>query len=194
MPFMSRSIPQDCSPVQDQSNCVGYGNRMARCAGQLHLTLPLGGKRIRYAYTRKNGCSCFKAALGYPPATRISEIAQRHRSRWHHRIDASIFVWQDPEKRLVSLYRNKILDGRTNDDLLHRYRATMGEEPSSFERFAEFAADPHCLPQAAHLHPIIYTHAIPLRAFTTGCSVSSAPAPHSPLQGASMFPPARRSK
>lgn len=165
MPFMSRSISQDCCPAQDQSNRIGYDNRMAGRIGQLHLTLPLGDRRIRYAYIRKNGCSCFKAALGYHPATNVSEIARRHRSHWYHRVDASIFVWRDPETRLVSLYRNKILDGRNNEDLLRRYRATMGEEPSSFERFVEFAAfatDPHCLPQTDHLYPIVYTHAIPL--------------------------------
>ncbi|MFT4014774.1 MAG: sulfotransferase family 2 domain-containing protein [Paracoccus sp. (in: a-proteobacteria)] len=168
MPLTSRSAhpSHDRGPARDHSHGVVYDNRTARRAGQLHLTLSLGGKRIRYAYIRKNGCSCFKAALGYHPATKITEIARRHRSRWFYRHDATIFVWRDPEERLISLYRNKIIDGRNNEDLLQRYRAAMGEEPSSFERFAEFAelaADPHCLPQADHLHPIIYTHAIPLR-------------------------------
>ena len=144
---------------------LSLDNRSEQCAGQLHLNLRLGGKRICYAYIRKNGCSSFKAALGYAPDTRISEIARRHRTQWYHRHDATIFVWRDPVERMVSLYRNKILDGHGAEDLVARYLAVMGEAPSTLTRFLEFASlggDPHCLPQVDHLRPIVYTHAIPL--------------------------------
>lgn len=144
---------------------LGLDNRSEKSSGKLHLSLLLGGKRICYAYIRKNGCSSFKAALGYAPDTRISHIARRHKAQWYHRHDATIFVWREPIERVVSLYRNKILDGRGADDLVARYHAVMGEAPSSFARFLEFASlggDPHCLPQADHLRPIVYTHAIPL--------------------------------
>lgn len=152
-------------PQVDNVFPLGLDNRSQKSGGQLHLSLRLGGKRICYAYIRKNGCSSFKAALGYAPDTRISEIARSHKARWYHHHDATIFVWRDPLERVVSLYRNKILDGRGAEDLVARYLAVMGEAPSSFSRFLEFASlggDPHCLPQAHHLRPIVYTHAIPL--------------------------------
>lgn len=149
----------------DNSFPLQLDNRSEKFPGRLHLSLSLGGKRICYAYIRKNGCSSFKAALGYAPDTRISDIARRHRTQWYHRHDATIFVWRDPVERVVSLYRNKIVDGRGADDLVARYHAVMGEAPSSFSRFLEFASlgrNPHCLPQADHLRPIVYSHAIPL--------------------------------
>lgn len=125
----------------------------------------MGGKRIAYAYIRKNACSAFKVALGFSPSTQVKEIAPNYpfeRWPWYH---ATIFVWRDPEERLVSLYRNKILDRQDAADLLPDYRSTMGEEPSTFEKFAEYAslgADPHCRPQYDHLKPLRYSHAIPL--------------------------------
>ncbi|MTH80114.1 sulfotransferase family 2 domain-containing protein [Paracoccus aestuariivivens] len=157
-------LPVPATPVRTAFS-ARLDNRAASRPGDLHLTLTLGGKRIRYAYIRKNGCSSFKAALGYPPETRISVVAQRHRARWYHRFDATTFVWRDPEERLLSLYRNKIIEQRNSEDIWRRYRIAMGEEPSGFDRFVEFAmlfSDPHCRPQAHHLGRLAYSHAIPL--------------------------------
>lgn len=172
-----------------------YDNRAARGTGQLHLMLRLGDVRICYAYIRKNGCSCFKAALGYPAATRISEIACRHRRRWFQGHDAAIFVWRDPLDRLLSLYRNKILDRIGADDILCRYRAAMGREPSDFESFVRFAmlgVDPHCLPQTAHLRPMLYTHAIPLaglhRAMAAIVGTDAAAAFRQPVNSSAAHP------
>ena len=142
-----------------------FDNRRAFQRGSLHLGFELGGKRIAYAYIRKNGSSAFKRALGYPSGTDIRVIEPSHRWDLRQRYDATIFVWRDPEERLKSLYRNKILEREDAEDILVRYRTTMGEEPGSFERFAEFAtrnSDPHCVPQRDHLKPIVYSHAIPL--------------------------------
>jgi hypothetical protein len=142
-----------------------FDNRWTLQKGRLHLAFELGGKRIAYAYIRKNGCSTFKRALGFAPDTDIREIEPLHRwSPWRN-YDAIIFVWRDPEERLTSLYRNKILERQGADDIIRAYTSSMGEEPSTFEKFAEFAllnADPHCVPQRDHLKPLRYTHAIPL--------------------------------
>lgn len=142
-----------------------FDNRWALQLGRLHLGFRLGGKRIAYAYIRKNGCSTFKRALGFSPSTDIRAIAPLHRWTLWHRYDATIFVWRDPEERLKSLFRNKIIERKDDYDILPAYRLIMGEEPSTFEKFAEFAslnADPHCVPQSKHLKPIRYSHAIPL--------------------------------
>ena len=143
-----------------------FDNRRAVQRGTLHLGFELGGCRIAYAYIRKNGSSAFKRALGYPSGTDIRVIEPAHRWDSRQRYDATIFVWRDPEERLKSLYRNKILERADADDIIVRYRTTMGEEPGTFESFANFAttnADPHCVPQRDHLKPIVYSHAIPLR-------------------------------
>lgn len=139
-------------------------NRLRLQRGDFHFTLPIGDKRIAYAYIRKNGCSAFKKAVGLPDA-HVGQLVDNFRWRPWHRRDATVFVWRDPVERLVSLYRNKVLDGTGADDIIRSYRSTMGEEPSTFERFVEFAIqfkDPHCIPQHKHLKPIRYTHAIPL--------------------------------
>lgn len=141
-----------------------FDNRMALQRGDYHFLLPIGGKRILYAYIRKNACSAFKAAVGMSDA-HVGQLVDAFRWRFWQRYDAAIFVYRDPVERLVSLYRNKVLDDSGNGDILKAYRTAMGEEPSTFERFVEFAAqdsDPHCIPQQQHLKPIRYTHAIPL--------------------------------
>lgn len=142
-----------------------FDNRFRFVKGHRHLTLSLGGMNILYAYIRKNGCSSFKSALSRNLNVPASQVFRHARAKPFGFYDAKIFVWRDPEDRLISLYRNKILDRQYADDMIARYWATMGEAPSSFERFALFAttnADPHLLPQMQHLRPIRYTHAIEL--------------------------------
>ncbi|AHJ62422.1 Hypothetical protein GbCGDNIH3_0639 [Granulibacter bethesdensis] len=142
-----------------------FDNRGRFRPGRQHLTFMLGGKRILYAYIRKNGCSSFKAAMGLHPETRIGHIPRKYKIWPFGHYDARIFVWRDPEARLVSLFRNKILDRHNAEDLIARYRCIMREEPSTFEKFAVFASlngDPHVVPQYRHLHPIRYSHAIEL--------------------------------
>lgn len=102
--------------------------------------------------------------MGYAGKT-LGEIPPKFKSRYFGHHDATIFVWRCPEQRLISLYRNKVLDGKDNEDLIARYRKHMGECPSTFEAFVEFAqrqADHHFIPQVAHLKAFRYTHAIPL--------------------------------
>lgn len=160
-----------------------FDNRASRHAGRAHLLVEIGGLRIRYAYIRKNGCSAFKAAMGYHSETRIAAIRARHRAPFLMPCDASVFVWRDPVKRLVSLYRNKVLDGTNNADFIRRLLRHTGEVAPSFDRFVEFAVrglDPHCWPQTACLQPLAYSHAIPLdhlHATMTGIVGEGAAAP-----------------
>ncbi|MBK0400382.1 sulfotransferase family 2 domain-containing protein [Limibaculum sp. M0105] len=157
------------------SDMVTYDNRFKFTLGRLHLAFELGGSRIAYAYIRKNGCSSFKRALGFDYATNVRTIARAHPYRPWRRYDATIFVWRDPEERLLSLFRNKIIQRDHADGILASYRRVMGAEPATFEDFVRFAcrdADPHCWPQCDHLMPIRYTHAIPLsRLYQSMCGI-----------------------
>jgi hypothetical protein len=170
VPYTARfDVPGRCSspPVTLQDGggiqLRMFDNRLALQRGDHHFRLPIGGKRVVYAYIRKNACSAFKRAAGLPSSAHVGQLVENFRWRLWQPSDAAIFVYRDPVERLVSLYRNKILDGDGNSDILHSYESIMNEEPSSFERFVEFAvleADPHCIPQYRHLKPIRYTHAI----------------------------------
>lgn len=143
-----------------------FDNRLSLQRGDFHFSLPTGGKRFIYAYIRKNGCSAFKRAVGLPSDAHVAAMIERYEWRpFRRRHDGAIFVWRDPLDRLLSLYKNKILDAQHNGDIWRTYCKTMAEEPSTFERFVEFAttgADPHCIPQYKHLKPLRYTHAIEL--------------------------------
>lgn len=135
-------------------------NRLSLQRGKLHLYLELNGVRIAYAYIRKNGCSAFKRAMGFDPTTQVDNIAKTNRWRPWQRFDHAIFVYRDPLERLISLYRNKVIDGRGSADILRTYYRTMREAPTTFERFVEFACleeDPHCWKQTDHLKPLNYT-------------------------------------
>lgn len=151
-----------------------FDNRLSLGRGRLHLAFRLGDKHIAYAYIRKNGCSAFKRALGYDPSTDVEVVATDHAWR-PGRYDATIFVWREPLERVVSLYKNKVLERSNAEHLIATYRTAMGEEPSTFERFAEFVCmekDPHCWRQRDHLRRLRYTHAIPLhRLHEAMCSI-----------------------
>lgn len=167
---------------EDHPTC--FDNRLTLGKGHSHYALEIGDKRILYAYIRKNGCSAFKTAMGLASDAPISAARRLHAGPFG-RYDARIFVWRDPEERLVSLYRNKILERKNADDLIRRYREVMHEEPTSFERFALFAAtgaDPHLIAQRHHLRPIRYTHAIELGALHATMSALVGPAAAAPFR------------
>lgn len=128
-----------------------------------HLSFVLGGRKITYAYIRKNGCASFKRALGFHPSTNVNEIFPLY--PYSPGRDVAIFVYRDPLERMVSLYKSKMLEIRGAEDLLADYESVMGEKrPTTFERFAEYivqSRDPHCWRQVDHLKPILY-RAIPL--------------------------------
>ncbi|MXU64541.1 sulfotransferase family 2 domain-containing protein [Oceanomicrobium pacificus] len=132
-------------------------NRWSLSRGRLHLTFRLGDRTIAYAYIRKNGCSTFKQALGYTWDQRIDAVSEAYPYGPH---DIAIFVYRCPMDRLVSIWRNKILtDAPHAADLQADYRSTMGEAPTCFERFCDYAArgrDPHLWPQSAHLKRLRY--------------------------------------
>lgn len=133
--------------------------------GHRHLwfTSPRG-QRVLYAYIRKNGCSSIKRFLGGHPDSKISAFEKHfHRGQPY---DLSFFIYRDPIDRVVSLYRDKVLDGRGANDILEDFYELMpNENPSDFDAFAHFVTisdDPHCWSQASHLRKMRYC-AIPLK-------------------------------
>lgn len=139
-----------------------YDNRLSLRRGRLHLSFTIAGKRIAYAYIRKNACSAFKNMLLGQPNININELAN-HFPFQNCQHDAAIFIWRDPIERMVSLYRNKIVEQRNAKDFLAKYRAEMRSEPAGFDEFVRFACmerDPHCFSQKSHLRRMLYTHAI----------------------------------
>lgn len=145
---------------------MSFDNRWAlrKVRGRVHLTLNLGGKRIAYAYIRKNACSAFKQALGFHPSEQIDTVAQGHRYDGGA-CDAAIFVWRDPVDRLLSLYKSKIIERRGAVGMIQACEKILGHIPSDFDEFVDFAIqmpDPHCWTQYSHLRRLNYTHAIPM--------------------------------
>lgn len=142
-----------------------FDNRGTGRRGGLHLAFEAGGKRIVYAYIRKNACSAFKQMLCGDPDADVRTIAPHFPCAPGEPHDAALFVYRDPLERIVSLYRNKVLERRRADDILARYRERMGRAPGSladFVRFAGLLADPHCHTQYSHLRAMRYSHAIPM--------------------------------
>ena len=151
-------------------------------AAPAHFWFEAGGRRYCYSYIRKNACSSFRkfiietsseADFGSFSGPQIEFLRKYHLVRTYEcleRCDASLFVFRDPYERLISAYLNKFVARRGNADLFRDFRTTLGKDPesASFRDFVDlycidFARrDVHVLPQASHLLPIFYDHALPM--------------------------------
>ncbi len=152
--------------------------------GETHFILNLNGLSLVYCHIRKNACTSFKSLFyehsphktklaNYPTGIRF--LNQNHRVKDVDIItsaDESIFVYRDPVKRLVSVFKNKFIQRRNGQELFSRYAEVSGEDPEEAS-FTDFITnycvahipeghriDPHCLPQSDHLLPIEYTRPI----------------------------------
>ncbi len=127
--------------------------------GRRHLWFTAAnGQRVLYAYIRKNGCSSIKRLLGGHPDSKIDCFESHyHRGQPY---DFAFFIYRDPVERILSLFRDKVIDGRGATDILAEFRDILPrEDPHDFEAFAHFVTksqDPHCWSQASHLRPIRY--------------------------------------
>jgi len=144
---------------------ANFDNRWSFSSGKTHLGFELGGKKIAYAYIRKNACRSFKRALGYHDPVDVSEVAAAYPFDPRQKYDAAIFVYRDPFERAISLFRNKFIDGKQNDRIMERYREAMGTSDFDFDGFVRFCGkqlDPHTWTQRSSLRRMRYTHAIPI--------------------------------
>lgn len=142
-----------------------FDNRWSLSSGRTHLGFELGGKKIAYAYIRKNACRSFKRALGYDEAIDVRTVAKAFPFDPKEKYDATIFVYRDPIARAVSLFRNKFIDGKENERIMHHYREAMGTSDFDFSSFVTFCSkkvDPHTWTQRSTLRRMRYTHAIPI--------------------------------
>ena len=161
-----------------------------------HYEIRANGRRILYAYIRKNACTSFKhligrritwqsllnRATGGPRARDPEDIRSLRPFRVSApraagpEFDARVFVWRDPLERAVSTYLNKMVDRSGAGDFHANWRTVTGTDPET-ATFADYVAyveedfgaiDVHCMPQKAHLFAIPYTHAIPMSDLRTG--------------------------
>ncbi|MEM7703353.1 MAG: sulfotransferase family 2 domain-containing protein [Pseudomonadota bacterium] len=142
-----------------------FDNRWSLSPGRTHLGFELGGKKIAYAYIRKNACRSFKRALGYDEAIDVRTVAKAFPFDPKAKYDATIFVYRDPIERALSLFRNKFIDGKENENIMRHYRKAMGTSDFDFSSFVTFCSkkvDPHTWTQRSTLRRIRYTHAIPI--------------------------------
>ena len=147
--------------------------------GPLHFAFEVSGRRVVYAYIRKNACTSFKRFLlahagasempqGVKPIWVISDRFRAEYLRDFVRADRTMFVHRDPIDRIVSLYKNKFIQGRKAIDIHREYEDVTGEtaDEATFEtfvlRYLPAARDPHTWSQRSHLYPSVYTDAVPI--------------------------------
>lgn len=156
-----------------------------------HYRIDIEGRRLLYAYIRKNASSAFKLLIGRRrhPRWMIRRMLRRTRGGRHDLhgnlaswqvppeaigssgFDDIFFVYRDPAARFVSLFLNKFVDGARSRGLWRDFSRAMNATSleavtlRDFMRWAErpfHELNPHLWPQKAHLLEITYTRAIAL--------------------------------
>lgn len=156
-----------------------------------HYEIEIAGRRLLYAYIRKNACTAFKHMLNRKPHPKFvlnRAIGRERNSRYHisgnmkyyrvhgdlhHRVssyDHILFVYRDPLDRFLSVFINKFIDNAGATDIQNNFIDQTGKdvEISTFRTFMDYAnrefslLDCHMWPQKAHLEAIRYTDAIAL--------------------------------
>ncbi|WKN29770.1 sulfotransferase family 2 domain-containing protein [Porifericola rhodea] len=146
--------------------------------GQLHLMFEFEGYRVVYAYIRKNACTSFKRYLLEKAGILDSKgkkdiylLLNLYRADFHRDFKSAnrtIFIHRDPIDRVVSLYRDKFVQGKNAVDIYCDYERVVGENArkATFEAFAlrylPAAKDPHTWTQRSHLYPSVYSDAVPI--------------------------------
>lgn len=180
MQFNNRSLRDEIrTPI---ARLIGIDRRGG---GRDHYVFNVNNTRMAYAYIRKNACTAFKnliiASTEHEPffdarGNPINFLNEFHREQSFislENCDYRLFVYRDPTERIASLFTNKLVMNKDNDDLLDNIRHITERDPweFSFEDFIDkyiglgpnsAAFDPHIWSQASHLYPIKYTHAIPM--------------------------------
>ena len=156
-----------------------------------HYSITIGGKRILYAYIRKNACTAFKQLINrrlHPLYAIKSALGQEKHDRYHIQgnmkyfalprkgdvdlahYDEIIFVYREPVDRFVSIFTNKFVDDDNNADIRTNFEGLTGIdlEHATFRDFMLYAQndfsslDCHLAPQKSHLRKIPYSRPIGL--------------------------------
>lgn len=149
--------------------------------GLPHFKIQIGSKTIVYCYVRKNACSAFKRVFVDLSDSREQREKAESEIRFmtrHHSVqsvreiaaaDHVVFVYRDPIERIASLFLNKFVAQKGSKDIFAHYEKRTNHDPNaaSFQDFAYRylssgvrSIDPPAMPQAAHLHRIVYTDVI----------------------------------
>jgi hypothetical protein len=153
-----------------------------RGLGRNHFCLQVGDLKLGYCYIRKNACSSFKKMfldLSPPENARRPDERPIDFMRRYHRMseqdlgqcDHLIFVYRDPKKRVLSMFRNKFIACTGAEDIHRHYERSENRKPedTSFRDFVQSylhksfkTLDRHVLPQKMHLRRAVYTDVIPM--------------------------------
>ncbi|MDM8167643.1 sulfotransferase family 2 domain-containing protein [Roseovarius sp.] len=154
-----------------------------------HYEINLGGRKILYAYIRKNACTAFRRLLNdeyhrlHPPAEGKKQrsredfllsgnmkefLVLRKNLRNVDAYDNTVFVYRDPLDRLISVFTNKFIADKGAKDIKRNFEGLTGLrfDDATFDDFIDYAKhdfkqlDRHLWPQKAHLWDIKYTDAI----------------------------------
>lgn len=161
--------------------------RLRGSYGPLHFAWECGGRRIVYAYIRKNACSAFKnfivsASDGGPREgeSKMDWLLRTYRADYRRdiaRADHTVFVHRDPVDRAVSTFTNFFVRRALDTDLVSEYARVTGCDPSdaTFEdfvfRYLPHATDPHTRAQVDHLLPIVYSDSIAIESLQRGMAL-----------------------
>lgn len=160
-----------------------FNNRGASEPGRaVHFLFEVNGVTYLYAYIRKNGCSAFKAMLygeseGLAQKTdcgtlNIDNIIAQNGVREFDEVPSGvkpIFVFRDPVKRVCSIFKNKFIALKEEEDIVKSVAKLLERNVGdvTFRDFVEgylrnppAIIDPHCWTQKSHLFPITYSYAI----------------------------------
>ncbi len=157
-----------------------------------HFWFNARGKRIAYCYIRKNACTAFKQIICETSSqANFSEFEGNQMTFMgeHHRLESTqeimdcnerIFVYRDPNERLISLYINKFVSRDQNDHIFRRFEeeTNLSPDKASFRDFVMVYCrepfelkDPHVRPLEHHLARVKYTWAIPMSELSAAMEV-----------------------
>ena len=154
-----------------------------------HYEINLGGRKILYAYIRKNACTAFRRLLNDEyHRLHPSTDGARQRKREDFLLsgnmktflvlrkdlndvsayDNTMFVYRNPLDRLISVFTNKFIANKGAKDIARNFENLTGLDfdEATFSDFMSYAQndfeklDRHLWPQKAHLWDIEYTDAI----------------------------------
>ncbi|NJN74614.1 MAG: sulfotransferase family protein, partial [Limnothrix sp. RL_2_0] len=108
--------------------------------GSLHFKFYFEAKKIAYCYIRKNASSAFKnliLGLEHPDIKLNGEHKLNYLIKHHKCVDIQdiqsadhrIFVYRDPVKRVVSLFKNKFICKEGRAGILDNYESLTSEDP-----------------------------------------------------------------
>ncbi|MEE3240626.1 MAG: sulfotransferase family 2 domain-containing protein [Pseudomonadota bacterium] len=156
-----------------------------------HYEIKVAGKRLLYAYIRKNACTSFKGLINRKlhPRFVVKQIILGNRKGRYDiggnmkyysvknnaqfkidTYDEIIFVHRDPVSRFISVFTNKFIDNVGAEGIKNNFETLMNIsfEEATFNDFMNYSKnefselDCHMWPQKSHLWDIDYSLPIPI--------------------------------